>query len=143
MNYTINRAFEGVSFEDIDSRTRAALADNGFGVLTEIDVQGCCQTNANQSLQGQYGCPLCRAKTAPLGESGGAVQLESRSGSEAALRVEMVADRGMDGGEFLQTSHPPEAQHRPFSSSEWQVRVLGPIVQPATRFLAMAGTDFP
>jgi hypothetical protein len=49
----------------------------------------------------------------------------------------------MDGGEFLQTSHPPEAQHRPFSSSEWLVRVLGPIVQPATRFLAMAGTDFP
>jgi hypothetical protein len=55
----------------------------------------------------------------------------------------MVADGGMDGGEFLQTSHPPEAQHRPFSSSEWLVRVLGPIVQPATRFLAMAGTDFP
>ncbi|MGI3186908.1 recombinase family protein, partial [Nioella aestuarii] len=27
--------------------------------------QRCCQTNANQSLQGQYGCPLCRAKTAP------------------------------------------------------------------------------
>jgi len=39
MNYTINRTFEGVSFEDIDARTRAALADNGFGVLTEIDVK--------------------------------------------------------------------------------------------------------
>lgn len=39
MNYTINRTFEGVSFEDIDARTRTALADNGFGVLTEIDVK--------------------------------------------------------------------------------------------------------
>lgn len=39
MNYTINRTFEGVSFEDIDARTRTALADNGFGVLTEIDVR--------------------------------------------------------------------------------------------------------
>jgi uncharacterized protein (DUF302 family) len=39
MTYTINRTFEGVSFKDIDTRTRAALADNGFGVLTEIDVQ--------------------------------------------------------------------------------------------------------
>lgn len=39
MNYTINRTFEGVSFKDVDARTRAALADNGFGILTEIDVQ--------------------------------------------------------------------------------------------------------
>lgn len=70
-------------------------------VFAPRGAEWCCQTNANQSLQGQYGCPLCRAKTAPLGESGGAVQLESRSGSEAALRVEMVADRGMNSGEFL------------------------------------------
>ena len=39
MTYTINRTLKGVSFEDIDARTRTALADNGFGVLTEIDVQ--------------------------------------------------------------------------------------------------------
>jgi len=37
---------------------------------------GCCQTNANWSLQGQRGCPLCRAEIAPLSESGGAVELE-------------------------------------------------------------------
>ena len=36
----------------------------------------CCQTNANWSLQGQRGCPLCRAETAPLSESGGAVEFE-------------------------------------------------------------------
>ncbi len=36
----------------------------------------CCQTNANQSLQGQRSCSLCRAETAPIGKSGGAVQLE-------------------------------------------------------------------
>lgn len=39
MSYTINRIFKGHTFEDIDARTRAALADNGFGVLTEIDVK--------------------------------------------------------------------------------------------------------
>jgi uncharacterized protein (DUF302 family) len=39
MNYTINRTLKGESFEDIDARTRTALADNGFGVLTEIDVK--------------------------------------------------------------------------------------------------------
>ena len=30
-----------------------------------------CQTNSNSSLLGQHDCPLCRAKTAPLRESGG------------------------------------------------------------------------
>ena len=39
MTYTINRMFNDSTFDDIDVRTRAALADNGFGVLTEIDVR--------------------------------------------------------------------------------------------------------
>jgi len=37
---------------------------------------GWCQTNANSSLQGQVDCPLCGAEAAPLGESGGAVDLK-------------------------------------------------------------------
>jgi uncharacterized protein (DUF302 family) len=39
MSYTINRVFTGAAFEEIDTRTRKALGDQGFGVLTEIDVQ--------------------------------------------------------------------------------------------------------
>ena len=39
MSYTINRMFSDSTFDDIETRTRAALADNGFGVLTEIDVK--------------------------------------------------------------------------------------------------------
>ncbi|KAA2315494.1 DUF302 domain-containing protein [Pseudooceanicola sediminis] len=38
MPYTFDRLFAGADFADIDTRTRAALAANGFGVLTEIDV---------------------------------------------------------------------------------------------------------
>lgn len=38
MAYTIDRAISGGSFEDVTERTRKALADHGFGVLTEIDV---------------------------------------------------------------------------------------------------------
>ncbi|PHR22677.1 MAG: hypothetical protein COA37_10775 [Hoeflea sp.] len=38
MAYTIDRTFDAASFEDIDQRTRKALGDHGFGVLTEIDV---------------------------------------------------------------------------------------------------------
>ena len=37
---------------------------------------GCCQTNANQSLQGQLSYALCRTELTPLSESGGAVEFE-------------------------------------------------------------------
>jgi uncharacterized protein (DUF302 family) len=39
MSYTIDRLIENTNFEEVDNRTRAALAAHGFGVLTEIDVQ--------------------------------------------------------------------------------------------------------
>ncbi|PYG26685.1 DUF302 domain-containing protein [Pelagimonas varians] len=38
MTYTINRIIQDASFDDVDARVRNALAENGFGVLTEIDV---------------------------------------------------------------------------------------------------------
>lgn len=41
-----------------------------------------------------------RKETAPLGESSGTVQLEILSAVEGALLIEVVVDRGVDGGEF-------------------------------------------
>ena len=38
MSYTFNRLLIGVSFAEADARTRKALGDSGFGILTEIDV---------------------------------------------------------------------------------------------------------
>jgi hypothetical protein len=38
MAYTIDRTFSAASFDEVTERTRKALADHGFGVLTEIDV---------------------------------------------------------------------------------------------------------
>lgn len=38
MTYTIDRKIDGITMEEADIRTRAALATHGFGVLTEIDV---------------------------------------------------------------------------------------------------------
>ena len=40
MEYTINRLIGGAGFDEVDARVRKALSDNGFGVLTEIDVAG-------------------------------------------------------------------------------------------------------
>ncbi|MFC3086780.1 DUF302 domain-containing protein [Tabrizicola soli] len=39
MTYTINRVISGQDIDSVDARARKALADNGFGVLTEIDVK--------------------------------------------------------------------------------------------------------
>lgn len=39
MAYTLNRTITDADFETVDTRTRTALANHGFGVLTEIDVQ--------------------------------------------------------------------------------------------------------
>jgi hypothetical protein len=72
-----------------------------------------------------------RAKLTPFIESGGAAFLECWPGSEVAFLVEVVVDRAVNRGEFLQTSHAPEPEHRPFSSSEWLVRILDAVVQPA------------
>ena len=47
----------------------------------------------------------------------------------------VVVDRGMDGGEFLQGLDVPEPGHRPFPPSKRLVRVLGPVVKPASAFL--------
>jgi hypothetical protein len=57
----------------------------------------------------------------PLSQSRGAVQLEFISAGEVMFLVEVVVNGGVNGGELLQTSHPPEADHSPFPSSEWQV----------------------
>ena len=73
----------------------------GFSLQQVLKPAGCCQTNANSSLPGQDGCPLRGAKTAPLGESGGAFQFEDGARRKTAFLIEEVVDRGVDGDEQL------------------------------------------
>lgn len=64
-------------------------------------VEGSCQTDEIRSLQWQDSCPLCNAELAPLSKSSGAVGFETVSRVEMTFLVEMIADRGVDGDEFL------------------------------------------
>ena len=55
--------------------------------------------------------------------------------------VEMVVDRGVNGGEFLQSSRSSEPQHGALPPSERLMGVLGAIVQPAAGFLLVRVAD--
>ena len=54
----------------------------------------------------------------PLSERGNAVLFENVAAVEVAVQVEVVMDRGMGRGKFLESFYIPEARHRPLSSSE-------------------------
>ena len=54
----------------------------------------------------------------------------------------MVVDGRMDGGKFLEASHPPETEHCVFSSPERQVGILRTIVQLAASLMPTASAQF-
>ncbi len=133
LNFTSRKAANRTTFPGTvrisNLRAVRALSEQNWVLSDECEPfsvyperrERCCQTNANQSQFAPKrrisGC----AELTPLSQCGGAVELEIVPAVEVAFLVEMVMDGGMDGGEFLKTSHPSEAEHRPFSSSKWLV----------------------
>ena len=76
-----------------------------------------CQTNLNRPAKGA-GLRRSGRQLTPLGQGGGTVLFEDVAAVEVAVVVEVIVDRGMDGGEFLEGLYIPEARHCPLSSSE-------------------------
>ena len=86
-------------------------------IVSRQESGGQCQTNANQTAKCAKriasGCQLT-----PLGQRGGPAPFEYIAAVEVAVVIEMIVDRGVDGGEFLECLDVPEFCHCALSSSK-------------------------
>jgi uncharacterized protein (DUF302 family) len=90
MAYTITRLIEGATLDEADSRTRTALAAQGFGVLTEIDVAATMKKKLGAEMQGYRILGACNPSMAYQ-----AIGLEPRVGAMLPCNVIL---RDVDGG---------------------------------------------
>ena len=90
MTYTINRMMADASIDDVDARTRKALADQGFGVLTEIDVKATMKKKLDVEMPAYRILGACNP-----GMAYKAIGLESRVGAMLPCNVIL---REVEGG---------------------------------------------
>ena len=90
MTYTINRMMADASIDDVDARTRKALADQGFGVLTEIDVKATMKKKLDVEMPAYRILGACNPSMAYK-----AIGLEARVGAMLPCNVIL---REVEGG---------------------------------------------
>ena len=90
MDYTINRLITDAGFDAVDLRTRAALADKGFGILTEIDVKATMKKKLDVEMPAYRILGACNPKMAHQ-----AIGMEPRVGAMLPCNVIL---REVDGG---------------------------------------------
>lgn len=82
MSYTMNRTITDVDFDKVDETVRQALADHGFGVLTEIDVKATMKKKLDKDMSAYRILGACNPNMAWE-----AIGLEPRVGSMLPCNV--------------------------------------------------------
>jgi uncharacterized protein (DUF302 family) len=90
MTYTINRMIADAGIDDVDSRAREALANHGFGVLTEIDVKATMKKKLDVEMPAYRILGACNPKMAHQ-----AIGIEPRVGAMLPCKVII---RDVEGG---------------------------------------------
>jgi len=90
MSYTINRMIPEAAIDDVEARTRTALANHGFGVLTEIDVKATMKKKLDVEMKGYRILGACNPKMAHQ-----AIGIEPRVGAMLPCNVIL---REVEGG---------------------------------------------
>jgi uncharacterized protein (DUF302 family) len=90
VDYTINRIITDADFKAVDARTRAALTENGFGILTEIDVKATLKKKLDIEMPAYRILGACNPKMAHQ-----AIGIEPRVGAMLPCNVIL---REVDGG---------------------------------------------
>ena len=126
MAYTMDRTFPGGNMSDIDTRTREALAEAGFGVLTEIDVQATMKKKLDEDMPGYRILGACNPKMAHQ-----ALGIEPRVGAMLPCNVIL---RETDGGVEV-SAIDPVASMSAIESRELK-EVAGQVREMLTRVVA-------
>ena len=120
MTYTIDRLITGASFDAVDARTRAALAANGFGVLTEIDVAATMKKKIDVDMPAYLILGACNPQMAWQ-----AIGMEPRVGAMLPCNVIL---RAVDGGVAVSAIDPVASMqaidNEPLHAVAGQVRDL-------------------
>jgi uncharacterized protein (DUF302 family) len=98
MTYTIDRMIFDAGIDDVDARARKALADHGFGVLTEIDVKATMKKKLDVEMSTYRILGACNPKMAYQ-----AIAIEPRVGGMLPCNVIL---RELEGGVQISAIDP-------------------------------------
>ncbi|WP_368518891.1 DUF302 domain-containing protein [Rhizobium sp.] len=101
MNYTLDKTLSGSSFDVAVERTKAALARQDFGVLTEIDVKATMKKKLNADIDKYLILGACNP-----GMAIAAINIEPKVG--AMLPCNVIV-RSLDGGDIMVSAIDPVA----------------------------------